>query len=227
MPIEALLLDLGGVFLIPDGSLIAEALFDAGVSIGPADYEQAHYAGIAAVDRRAGEGDGKLSYLGGYLDALGIQPRPPAIKALATLWETPSVRLWRQNVPGSIAGLRRLAELGVPLGFVSNSDGTAEEQLRQHGIGQVGSGAGVQLAVITDSAVVGLAKPDPRVFDSALDALRLSPERIAYVGDSVRYDVLGSEAAGMVPIHFDPHQTCHSGHKHRHIEAIVDLQEIL
>ena len=229
MPIEALLLDLGGVFLIPDGSLVTESLADAGVPIGPADFEQAHYAGIAAVDQGLGEGEGTLRYLGGYVGALGIQPegRPQAMKALATLWETPSVNLWRQTIPDSIVGLRRLAEHGVPLGFVSNSDGTAEEQLRQHRIGQVGPGEGVEVVVITDSAVVGLAKPDPRVFDSAVSALGVFPERIAYVGDSVRYDVLGSEAAGMVPVHFDPHQTCQSGHEHRHVEAIVELQDIL
>ena len=229
MPIEALLLDLGGVFLIPDGSLVAESLADAGVSIGPADFEQAHYAGIGAVDQELSDGESTLRYLGGYLRALGIQPegRPQAMKALATLWETPSVNLWRQTIPDSIIGLRRLAEHGVPLGFVSNSDGTAEEQLRRHRIGQVGPGEGVEVAVITDSAVVGLAKPDPRVFNSAVIALGLSPERIAYVGDSVRYDVLGSQAAGMVPVHFDPHRTCRSGHKHRHIEAIVDLEDIL
>jgi putative hydrolase of the HAD superfamily len=229
MPIEALLLDLGGVFLIPDGLLVAESLADAGVSIGSADFEQAHYAGVAAVDQGLGEGEGTLSYLGGYVGALGIQPegRPQAMKALVTLWEMPSVALWRQAIPGSIVGLRRLAEQGVPLGFVSNSDGTAEEQLRQHRIGQVGPGEGVEVAVITDSAVVGLAKPDPRVFDSAVAALGLFPERIAYVGDSVRYDVLGSEAAGMLPIHFDPHQICQSAHEHLHVEAIVELRDIL
>ena len=110
---------------------------------------------------------------------------------------------------------------------MSNSDGTAEEQLRQHRIGQVGPGEGVEVAVITDSAVVGLAKPDPRVFDSALVALGLPPERIAYVGDSVRYDVLGCEAAGIAPVHFDPYQICQSGHEHRHVETIVELLDIL
>ena len=45
MPIEALLLDLGGVFLIPNGSFVAESLADAGVAIGPAGLEQAHYQG--------------------------------------------------------------------------------------------------------------------------------------------------------------------------------------
>jgi putative hydrolase of the HAD superfamily len=230
MPIEALMLDLGGVFLIPDGSLVAESLTDAGVPIGPADFEQAHYAGIAAVDQSLGAGEGTLiSYLGGYVGALGIQPqgRSQAMKALVTLWEMPSVALWRQTIPGSIVGLRRLAEQGVPLGFVSNSDGTAEEQLRQHRIGQVGPGAGVEVVVITDSAVVGVAKPDPRVFDSAVAALGLFPERIAYVGDSVRYDVLGSEAAGMLPIHFDPHQICQSSHGHLHVKTIVELRDIL
>jgi putative hydrolase of the HAD superfamily len=229
MPIEALLLDLGGVFLIPDGSLVTESLADAGVPIGAADFERAHFAGIAAVDQGLSEGEGILSYLGGYVGALDIQPegRPQAIEVLATLWETPSVNLWRQTIPDSIVGLRRLAENGLPLGFVSNSDGTAEEQLRQHRIGQVGPGEGAEVAVITDSAVVGLAKPDPRIFDSAMIALGVVPERIAYVGDSVRYDVFGSEAAGMVPVHFDPHQTCQSGHNHRHIRAILDLQEIL
>ena len=229
MPIEGLLLDLGGVFLIPHGSLVTETLADAGLPIGPADFEQAHYAGIRAVDQGLGEGEGTFTYLGGYVRALGIQPegRSQAIRALATLWETPSVNLWRQTIPDSIIGLRRLAAHGVPLGFVSNSDGTAEEQLRRHRIGQVGPGEGVEVAIITDSAVVGLAKPDPRVFDSAMIALGVVPERIAYVGDSVRYDVFGSEAAGMVPVHFDPHRTCQSGHNHRHIEAIVDLQDIL
>jgi FMN phosphatase YigB (HAD superfamily) len=60
-----------------------------------------------------------------------------------------------------------------------------------------------------------------------MSALGLAPDRIAYVGDSVRYDVLGSEAAGMLPIHFDPHQTCRSTHEHKHIKAIIELEGIL
>ena len=91
MPIEGLLLDLGGAFLIPHGSLVTETLADAGLPIGPADFEQAHYAGIRAVDQGLGEEEGTFTYLGGYVRALGIQPegRSRAIRALATLWETP------------------------------------------------------------------------------------------------------------------------------------------
>jgi putative hydrolase of the HAD superfamily len=229
MPIQALLLDMGGVVLVPDRMLITESLADVDVPIGSIDFERAHYSGIVAVDQGIGEGEGKLRYLSGYVEALGIQPekRPQALDALEALWAMPSVNLWRQTIPGSIFGLRRLADQGVPLGFVSNSDGTAEEQLREHGIGQVGPGEGVEVVVITDSAVIGLEKPDPRVFDSAVAALDLAPDQIAYVGDSVRYDVLGSEAAGMLPIHFDPHRTCQSAHEHRHIDAIIELESLL
>ena len=46
---------------------MAESLADAGIAIGPADFEQAHYAGITAVDQRLSEGEGTLSYLGGYV----------------------------------------------------------------------------------------------------------------------------------------------------------------
>jgi FMN phosphatase YigB (HAD superfamily) len=37
-----------------------------------------------------------------------------------------------------------------------------------------------------DSALVGIAKPAPAIFASALEALALDPEEVAYVGDSVR-----------------------------------------
>jgi hypothetical protein len=47
------------------------------------------------------------------------------------------------------------------------------------------------------------------------------------VGDSVRYDVLDSESAGLLPVHFDPHQTCLSSHEDRHVKAIIELQTIL
>ena len=47
-------------------------------------------------------------------------------------------------------------------------------------------------------------KPDPDAFRVALDRLALPPHRVAYVGDSVRADVLGSLAAGMKPVWFNP-----------------------
>jgi HAD superfamily hydrolase (TIGR01509 family) len=43
----------------------------------------------------------------------------------------------------------------------------------------------------------GLWKPGPAIFQRALDRMGLRPEQAIYVGDYVRYDVVGAHAAGM------------------------------
>ncbi|MBS3737130.1 MAG: HAD family hydrolase [Candidatus Bipolaricaulota bacterium] len=45
----------------------------------------------------------------------------------------------------------------------------------------------------------GLAKPDPRIFYIAMDELECGPEETIYVGNSLKYDVLGAKNAG-VPV---------------------------
>jgi len=54
-----------------------------------------------------------------------------------------------------------------------------------------------------DSAVVGVAKPDPGIFRIALDALNVPADgSVLHVGDSLRYDVAGALAA-VVEEHVD------------------------
>jgi putative hydrolase of the HAD superfamily len=50
---------------------------------------------------------------------------------------------------------------------------------------------------VVDSGVVGVEKPDPAIFAYALDALDLEPAQVWYLGDTVRYDAAGAEAAGL------------------------------
>ena len=44
---------------------------------------------------------------------------------------------------------------------------------------------------------VGYCKPDPKVFEKALNELEASPEEAAHVGDLLRTDVAGAKAIGM------------------------------
>ena len=46
-------------------------------------------------------------------------------------------------------------------------------------------------------------KPDPAAFRLVLDALGIGPNRAVYVGDSVKADVLGARAAGLIPVWLD------------------------
>jgi FMN phosphatase YigB (HAD superfamily) len=222
---RAVLLDVGGVFLVPRGELVSAALAEVGAEFGDTDFKRAHFAGIAAVDRGVRGRHDTLLYLQGYVEALGVRARdqPRALDTLLRLWGEPRVDLWSQPIPESVRGLRRLANRDIPLGIVSNSDGTVEERLRRQRICQVGPGDGVQVLVIVDSSVVGVEKPDPQVFAPAIDALGLPVDEVAFVGDSVRYDVEGSENAGLLPIHFDPYHACQSHHPHRDIVTLDEL----
>jgi HAD superfamily hydrolase (TIGR01549 family) len=50
------------------------------------------------------------------------------------------------------------------------------------------------------SSAVGIWKPDPRIFQLALDKAGLQPHEVIYVGDSEKDDVAGARAAGLYPL---------------------------
>jgi putative hydrolase of the HAD superfamily len=60
------------------------------------------------------------------------------------------------------------------------------------------------------------------VFDPALDALGVEPDRAIYVGDSFRYDVGGARARGLHPVHLDPYDL-HAGDHDR----VLSLAEVV
>ncbi len=90
------------------------------------------------------------------------------------------------------------------------------------GSARLGKGAGVSIAAVVDSFVVGVAKPEPQIFVHALDGLEVGPDKAIHVGDSVRYDVEGARAAGVHPLHFDPYGSCPAG-DHDHVAQLGDV----
>src|SRR5690606_32074083 len=53
------------------------------------------------------------------------------------------------------------------------------------------------LSVTVSSSVLGVMKPDPRIFRAALDKVGVAPAHAVMVGDSLAHDVNGALAAGM------------------------------
>jgi putative hydrolase of the HAD superfamily len=227
--IDAIVLDVGGVFLIPHHDPVAEALTPHGLAIDPARIDHAHYAGVVALDACDGDDGPHTCYLAAFAGTLGIPEADlgRATRVLAELWTQPSLGRWRRLVAGSTEALRQLVESGHTVAILSNSDGTVEEQLRELSVCQIGEGAGVTVRHIADSAIVGVAKPDPRIFHLVAEAIGVPPERCLYVGDTVRYDVIGARAAGFHPLHFDPLGLCASADTHEHIAALSELATLL
>lgn len=86
----------------------------------------------------------------------------------------------------------------LPLVIVANWDSNLSSLAEQLGIRQA-------FSAILPSETAGVEKPDPTFFQLAVAQLSLSVEsdRILYVGNEYRADVVGARAAGLVPVLID------------------------
>jgi putative hydrolase of the HAD superfamily len=221
---DAVLFDAGGVLVLPDPTVLGPLLTYYGATADHGAHARAHYAGMAAKSAStAGENDW-THYDEVYLDTVGVRPNAKE-EALQVFGKVKGVaNLWRHPTPHAHDVLRQLHDSGIPIGIVSNASGQIEDTLRQSGICQVGDGPLAPVRFVVDSHIVGIQKPDPRIFRIALEMLPgISPSRIAYVGDSLIMDVQGSRGAGLTPVLVDPYGFAEGHDVHR----IVTLREVL
>jgi len=105
--------------------------------------------------------------------------------------------LWTHIQEGTVRAIVRMREMGYRLGVVSNADGRVAALLHRLGIAEL-------VEFVIDSHVVGVSKPDPRIFRMGAERLGLEPGQCLYVGDLYVIDVLGARAAGLQPLLLDP-----------------------
>ena len=93
-------------------------------------------------------------------------------------------------LPGAIELVRRLSS-AVPVALVTNGPPDIQRlKIEQAGIGSY-------LSAVVISGEIGIGKPDPAVFDLALDLIDVAPEHAVMVGDSWERDMSGALASGM------------------------------
>lgn len=71
----------------------------------------------------------------------------------------------------------------------------------------------VRLATFFDPVIIsetyGYRKPDPRLFQAALTAMKLQPENVIFVGNDIYRDVYGAQCLGMKTVFFRSNQGEH------------------
>jgi FMN phosphatase YigB (HAD superfamily) len=202
---DAVLFDAGGVLVLPDPTVLAPLLAPYGGSIDLARHRRAHYAAMAVKSHLShGEHDWS-AYDDTYVRTVGVDGDDVTLAA-RVLGACRIPELWRWPIPESVDGMRRLHERGIPLGVVSNASGQIAATLSRAGICQIGDGVGVAVRCVVDSHVVGVAKPDPAIFEHAADVLGgVDRSRVVYLGDSVAIDIVAATAAGLRPVLLDPY----------------------
>jgi putative hydrolase of the HAD superfamily len=92
--------------------------------------------------------------------------------------------------------LERLRDEGLTLGVVSNFEEWLERLLERLGVRSF-----FEVRVI--SGVEGLEKPDPRIFELAMERAGVEARSCVYVGDNPEFDVDPALALGMFPVLID------------------------
>jgi putative hydrolase of the HAD superfamily len=173
----------------------AEALREFGVHRDEAAVEAAFYLADKTFMRQyphvlGGNPDTFLPWYLGVLNYhLGVKLNLHACQKSYVDTFTPDGRRWTA-APGAADLLRRLKAAGLGVGLISNWDLSCRTVLSENGLDWL-------LDVIVVSGEAGFEKPDPRIFQIALQAAGVTPEHSLYVGDNYYDDVLGARAAGM------------------------------
>lgn len=217
--VSAVLLDAGGVLLDLDYAFVKRLLDARHLDVSEADLSLAEAHARTLIDERVREGgtsgEAWRDYFRVILTRVGMAPeRTDAV--IDTLWEAHHrVGLWTVAIPGAVDAVRALRAAGFRIGVVSNAEGRVEGDLGRAGFDGL-------LDVVIDSHVVGVAKPDPKIFAIALERLEAHADRAIFVGDVPAIDVAGARAAGVAPVLLDRHDLYPSADAPR-LHAIAEL----
>jgi putative hydrolase of the HAD superfamily len=202
--LRALLFDAGNTLLRMNYAAIAEHLRGRGRSVSEREVEEAEVRARVRLDPHLGphasteSQDAHGLYLRYLLEHVGVtgDTEVDAMLSWRRSYNLP-VGLW--NVPDPEAGhaLRRARAAGLAVGVISNSNGSARSILEATGLA-------ADLDFVIDSGVVGVEKPDPRIFRLGLAAAGVEAHEAVYVGDLYSVDVLGARAAGIAGVLLDP-----------------------
>lgn len=239
--VRAVVFDIGGVFLIPHHGRIRPALADAGVDVPPDEgaFHRAHHVAVHAVSEavRSGEiqpDEGSAHtwalYDTAYFSTAGVPDHQ--ISTASAVREEQRRQgvsgVWVYPLEANIAAFTTIMSERPELerAIVSNNDGSAEQQMLDHRVCQVGPGDLPEVAMVIDSGLIGVAKPDPAIFEPVLKTLSAPPHEILYVGDTYQSDVLGATAAGLQVVQLDPYDL-HHDYDHARVPDVGALADLL
>jgi HAD superfamily hydrolase (TIGR01509 family) len=100
-------------------------------------------------------------------------------------------------VPGVVSVLQELEAAGVRQAVLSNWPPSLRHFLEYHGLLRY-------FETVVVSGEEGIVKPDPRIFEIALNRLRISPADAIFIGNDPVADIAPAKRMGIAAIHFDP-----------------------
>lgn len=202
--VEAVLLDAGNTLLFADPRRLLPLVRElGGVEAGPERFSEAERTARRRLVQRVEEGHRGTEpglwaeYFRTMLRECGVADHRIEEVGRRIAAEHEERHLWSHVERGTTDALEALRSGGYRLAVISNADGRVEGLLEETGLRR-------HFEFVLDSGVVGVEKPDPRIFELAVRRLELEPRRCLYVGDLHPVDVVGARAAGLAAVLVDP-----------------------
>jgi len=192
-PVQAVVVDLWET-LVPLPAEVKRGAFEAtAVALGlPAD----QLRGPWTATRRERETGDLTTYLTGLGRSLGLDWSPARLQDAVAARRAHHGWGFQHLLADAVPFLDEVQRRGLPLGLVSNCSSDVQDMIG-------GSALSGRFDVMALSAVVGWAKPDPRIFAHVTDGLGVPPEHCLYVGDGLDDELGGARRAGLRPVLVD------------------------
>ena len=200
--IETVFLDAGGVLVNPNWDRVAATLERHGVRTSAAALEAAEPHAKKQLDtgqaiQATNDNTRGWLYFNLVLQHAGLALSPATEAALKELAEYHAQHNLWESVPREVPdALDRLRAAGHRLVVVSNANGTLRKHFARLGLAR-------HFDVLIDSCDEGVEKPDPRIFQLALQRSGARAETTLHAGDFFHVDVVGARAAGLRAVLLD------------------------
>ena len=190
-----------------DYAVFAAELARHGVRVTPDAVQRAEWQARVHLDdqvfaRAAGAStetqESATRYMRFVLEGLGVADGS-TVERVAEWRRTynPPLGVWTAHDPQAPESLALVRRSGARAAAISNSNGSVASVLAAVGLGPY-------LDFVVDSGEVGIEKPDPRIFELALERAGVAPAETVYIGDFYSIDVKGATAAGLRAVLLDP-----------------------
>lgn len=218
--------------LFPQLEGLVQDLARAGIRVKVEHFHQAEREGKRKLDEalwpqirsgnvpRSSNGLYWTHYLSALMEQIDAPEsmRPTAIEIVVNRFR--DIHTWSRVLPETVPVLTTLKSAGYSLAVISNSDGSVEGELQRSGLRKY-------LDFVIDSAIVGVEKPHPEIFQIALERARLKPQEAIYVGDTYATDIGGAQLAGLRGVLLDrvgayPEASCPRITSLSHLTALLE-----
>jgi len=216
-----LIFDAGGVLVFPDFELLAEFANRVGIETSAQEMATQHAQLFRVFDEQVAR-QHQFPTIHYFLDlfkrvTLSIEKAQAALELTSEAEK--EKHLWATTQPWVKETLRKLKGQGYKMAVISNSEGIVEKILQDLGLRE-------NFEIVIDSFLVGVEKPDSRIFEIALERLGWDCSETIYIGDIFYVDVWGANQAGLGAIHLDQ-MGLYADWDGVHIPSVKELPDLL